>query len=113
MLLFKDSIRLFAAYNEGIINLLGMWEFFLAFELLCKILRELKNIDNFWLQFHNKLSLLHYQWIKPVLVSVAASIGLNICFYLEEYIMKHKLREKGETRTKIPYAQWVTFAFGL
>lgn len=23
MLLFKDSIRLFAAYNEGIINLLG------------------------------------------------------------------------------------------
>lgn len=24
MLLFKDSIRLFAAYNEGIINLLGM-----------------------------------------------------------------------------------------
>lgn len=25
MLLFKDSIRLFAAYNEGIINLLGMW----------------------------------------------------------------------------------------
>ena len=23
MLLFKDSIRLFAAYNEGVINLLG------------------------------------------------------------------------------------------
>lgn len=30
MLLFKDSIRLFAAYNEGIINLLGMWDFFLS-----------------------------------------------------------------------------------
>lgn len=25
MLLFKDAIRLFAAYNEGIINLLGKW----------------------------------------------------------------------------------------
>lgn len=59
MLLFKDSIRLFAAYNEGIINLLGMWDFFffLAFELLSKILRELQNIDNIWLQFSNKLSL--------------------------------------------------------
>jgi len=47
MLLFKDSIRLFAAYNEGIINLLGMWQFFLAFVLLCKWLSEIKNIDNF------------------------------------------------------------------
>ena len=27
MLLFKDSIRLFAAYNEGIINLLGKTDF--------------------------------------------------------------------------------------
>lgn len=27
MLLFKDSIRLFAAYNEGIINLLGKTTF--------------------------------------------------------------------------------------
>lgn len=25
MLLFKDAIRLFAAYNEGIINLLGKY----------------------------------------------------------------------------------------
>lgn len=44
MLLFKDSIRLFAAYNEGIINLLGMWNYYccwvLAFEIVCKLLRE-------------------------------------------------------------------------
>ncbi len=25
MLLFKDLIKLFASYNDGIINLLGMW----------------------------------------------------------------------------------------
>lgn len=47
MLLFKDSIRLFAAYNEGIINLLGMWQFFLAFVLSRKLLSKIK--DNFWL----------------------------------------------------------------
>lgn len=28
MLLFKDAIRLFAAYNEGIINLLGKYNCF-------------------------------------------------------------------------------------
>lgn len=44
MLLFKDSIRLFAAYNEGIINLLGRWHFFfLAFVLSCKLLSKIKN----------------------------------------------------------------------
>ena len=31
MLLFKDSIRLFAAYNEGIINLLGKSNYRIAF----------------------------------------------------------------------------------
>lgn len=39
MLLFKDSIRLFAAYNEGIINLLGKTastlRFLFVFGLLC------------------------------------------------------------------------------
>lgn len=33
MLLFKDAIRLFAAYNEGIINLLG--EMFLCCKRTC------------------------------------------------------------------------------
>lgn len=32
MLLFKDAIRLFAAYNEGIINLLGELLSYLSFQ---------------------------------------------------------------------------------
>lgn len=32
MLLFKDAIRLFAAYNEGIINLLGELLSYKSFE---------------------------------------------------------------------------------
>jgi hypothetical protein len=34
MLLFKDAIRLFAAYNEGIINLLGKYFCLLALKRL-------------------------------------------------------------------------------
>lgn len=37
MLLFKDAIRLFAAYNEGIINLLGK-QFLPSRELACIVL---------------------------------------------------------------------------
>lgn len=38
MLLFKDAIRLFAAYNEGIINLLGKRE-------LCGITLQSRHVD--------------------------------------------------------------------
>lgn len=38
MLLFKDAIRLFAAYNEGIINLLGKRE-------LCGISLQIRYVD--------------------------------------------------------------------
>lgn len=38
MLLFKDAIRLFAAYNEGIINLLGKRE-------LCGISLQIRPVD--------------------------------------------------------------------
>lgn len=48
MLLFKDAIRLFAAYNEGIINLLGKYN---CFSFLG---RELSKRTN-WLLFFEKL----------------------------------------------------------
>lgn len=40
MLLFKDAIRLFAAYNEGIINLLGKYNCFLQHETLGRMLSK-------------------------------------------------------------------------
>lgn len=42
MLLFKDAIRLFAAYNEGIINLLGKYSCFLQ----CSALGGTQGIDS-------------------------------------------------------------------
>lgn len=41
MLLFKDAIRLFAAYNEGIINLLGKYNPFLQCQTLGRELSKL------------------------------------------------------------------------
>jgi len=35
MLLFKDLIRLFACYNDGIINLLGKWILLVLLDLQC------------------------------------------------------------------------------
>ena len=40
MLLFRDLIRLFACYNDGIINLLGKYTYYYVFEyfdILCEI----------------------------------------------------------------------------
>lgn len=37
LLLFKDLIKLFASYNDGIINLLGAWRFNETSTLLCDV----------------------------------------------------------------------------
>lgn len=46
MLLFKDAIRLFAAYNEGIINLLGKYCYSLFVYFFFNVsLRESKRVS--------------------------------------------------------------------
>lgn len=55
MLLFKDSIRLFAAYNEGIINLLGMWQFFFSFCTFMQVVERNKEHRQFLSVIASKL----------------------------------------------------------